>query len=48
MHKKNDMYKIYLRTPDDGNLLGETYVGVVKYVLSMSIFLCICWLILDF
>ena len=67
MHKKGDMYKMYMRTPtyvsanelpssgvllaeknpEDGNLLAETYVGVLKYNLYMSLFLCICWSILD-
>jgi hypothetical protein len=33
---------------EDGNLLAETYVRVLKYILDMSLFLCICWSISDF
>jgi hypothetical protein len=58
MHKIIDMYKIWdsyicfskwvaILPPEDGNLFAETYVGGLKYILYMSIILCICWLILD-
>jgi hypothetical protein len=31
------------KPPEDGNLLAETYVGILQYILYMSLFLSICW-----
>jgi hypothetical protein len=33
--------------PQEDNSLAETYVRVFKYILYMSITLCLCWLLLD-